>query len=204
MDKAEKFWDRTARSYDQEEKKDEPTYMTIIDKTKRYLKTSDVLLDFACGTGLVSNEIAGNVSIVHAIDISSNMIEIARKKAEGRGLKNIEYAHATLFDERYQRGSFDVILAFYILHLVEDADQVMQRFHELLKPGGLLISATPCMGEKKAFQSGLLLALSKIGFAPKIRSFKVSELEAVFAHGDFEIVEAECLRQEYFIAAKKI
>lgn len=32
--------------------------------------------------------------------------------------------------------------------MVDDAPRVIQRIHELLKPGGLLISATPCMGEK--------------------------------------------------------
>ncbi len=206
MDKSEKFWDKTANKYDQEEKKDEPTYNKIIEKTKKYLKISDIVLDYGCGTGLISNEIADNVKVIHAIDISSKMIEIAKKKAAGRKIENIDYAHSTIFDERYKSGSFDVILAFYILHLLEDTHKVMQRINELLKPGGLIISATPCMGEK-TFPSILLSLVSKIGLIPNIRSFKISELEDSIANGNFEIIETECLHQssqQYFIVAKKV
>lgn len=204
--KSEKFWDSTANMYDRVEKKDEQTYVSIIEKTKRYLKISDIVLDYGCGTGLISNEIADNVKIIHAIDISSKMIELAKRKADGRKIENIDYAHSTIFDERYKIGSFDVILAFNILHLLEDTHKVMQRINELLKPDGLIISATPCMGEKK-FLGTLLLLLSKIGFVPNIRSFKISELEDSIVNGNFEIVETECLHrggQQYFIAAKKI
>jgi len=206
MNKSEKFWDQAANKYDQEEKEDEQTYVKIIERTKKYLKISDVVLDYGCGTGLISNEIADNVKAIHAIDISSKMIEIAKKKADGRKIENIDYAHSTIFDERYQRGSFDVILAFYILHLSEDIHKVMQRINELLKPGGLIISATPCMGER-IFLSTPLLLVSKLGLIPKIRPFRISELEDSVANGNFEIVEAECLHQsgqQYFIAAKKI
>ncbi len=70
---AERFWDRTARNYDKEEKKDGKTYRQIIEKSKIYLKTADIVLDFGCGTGLVSNEIAKSVKKIHAIDLSSKI-----------------------------------------------------------------------------------------------------------------------------------
>jgi len=206
MDKSEKFWDKAANTYDQEENKDEQTHNKIIERTKEYLKISDIVLDYGCGTGRISNEIAGNVKLIHAIDISANMIEIAKQKADGRGIENIDYARATLFDERYERGSYDVILAFYILHLLEDTPKVMQRINELLKRGGLIISVTPCMGEKP-FLSSVLSLVSKIGLVPSIRSFRISELQDSIASGNFEIVETECLAQssqEYFIVAKKV
>lgn len=205
LNRTEKFWDNTANNYDQEEKKDEQTYIKIIEKTKKYLKISDIVLDYGCGTGLISNEIADNVKKVHGIDISSKMIEIAKRKADGRKIENIYFAHSTIFDERYKRGLFDVILVFYILHLLEDTPKVIQRINELLKPGGLIISATPCMGEK-TFLSILLSLVSKIGLIPNIRSFKISELEDSIANGNFEIIETECLHksgQQYFVVAKK-
>jgi 2-polyprenyl-3-methyl-5-hydroxy-6-metoxy-1,4-benzoquinol methylase len=206
MNKSEKFWDRAANTYDQEEKKDLPTYQKIIEKTRKQLNTNDIVLDFGCGTGLVSNEIAGNVKQIHAIDISSKMIAIANDKAILRKIENIDYAHSTLFDEQLRKGSLDVILAFYLLHLVEDSQKVMQRINELLRPGGLLISATPCMGEKPVLSS-LFSVAGKIGIIPTIRSFKKIELEDLIANGNFEIIETECLHQssqQYFIVAKKI
>lgn len=203
--KSEKFWDKTANKYDQEEKKDEEIRIKIIEKTKKYLKISDNVLDYGCGTGLISNEIADNVKMIHAIDTSSKMIEIAKKKADRRKIENIDYVHSTIFDEKYKRSSFDVILVFYILHLLEDTHEVIQRINELLKPGGLIISATPCMGEKKIFLSTLLLLVSKIGLVPDIRSFKISELEDLIANGNFGIIETKSLTPtECFIVAKKI
>lgn len=206
MNKTEKFWDKIANRYDQIEQKDEQIRIKIIEKTKQYLKISDNVLDYGCGTGLMSNEIAGNVKMIRAIDISSKMIEIAKRKADERKIENIDYVRSTIFDERYKRGSFDVILAFYILHLVEDPQNVIQQINELLKPGGLIISATPCMGKNTFLSIGLSL-LSKIGLIPNFRRFKTSELENSIANGNFETVETECLHrygQQYFIVAKKI
>jgi 2-polyprenyl-3-methyl-5-hydroxy-6-metoxy-1,4-benzoquinol methylase len=203
---AEKFWDRTANNYDKEEKKDKQTYLNIIEKTRKHLKITDAVLDYGCGTGLVSNELADNVKMVYAIDISSKMIEIAKNKANARKIQNIDYAYSTIFDDRYKSGSFDVILAFYVLHLLDDSEKVMQRMNHLLKPGGLIISATPCMGEKPVLNSLFSIA-GKIGIIPKITSFKFAELGSLITKENFEIVETECLQlssQQYFIVAKKI
>jgi 2-polyprenyl-3-methyl-5-hydroxy-6-metoxy-1,4-benzoquinol methylase len=206
MNKSESFWDKTANTYDQLEKKDEQTYTNIMKRTKNYLKISDIVLDYGCGTGLISNEIAEYVKGIHAIDISSNMIGIAEKKAKERNIANIDYAHSTIFDERYKRGTFDVILAFHVLHLLEDEHMVIQRINELLKPEGLLITATPCVGEK-IFLRKLLSFASRIGLVPNIRSFKICNLVNTIEQGKFSIVETDCLKkssQEYFIVARKI
>jgi 2-polyprenyl-3-methyl-5-hydroxy-6-metoxy-1,4-benzoquinol methylase len=205
MKNQEKFWDRAANSYDREEKKDEMTYLKIIEMTRKHLKTNDTVLDFGCGTGLVSNEIAGDVKIVHAIDISSKMVGIAKDKASERNIENVVYSQSTLFDEQLKKESFDVILSFYILHLVEDNQKVMQRIYELLKPGGLIISATPCVGENPVLSS-LFSVAGKIGIIPTTISFKASELEGSIRNENFEIVANERLLKsspQYFIVAKK-
>ncbi|MFD0716955.1 class I SAM-dependent methyltransferase [Paenibacillus sp. GCM10027626] len=205
MNKSERFWDKTASQYDQIEMKDEQTYLQIIQRTKTYLKISNVVLDYGCGTGLISNEIAEDLKEIHAIDISSNMIAIAEKKAKERNIANINYAHVTIFDERYKKGSFDIILAFHVLHLLEDEQIVLQRMNELLKPGGLLISATPCVGEK-IFLRNLLYFTGRVGLMPNIRLFKIRNLADTIEKGNFSIVETDCLKkssQEYFIVARK-
>ena len=97
-----------------------------------------------------------------------------------------------------------MILCFNLLHLVDDKPNVMRRINELLKPGGLIISATPCI--RGTFLGVLLSPVSKIGLIPQITLFKISELEDLMTDGNFEIVETECLHksgQQYFIVAKK-
>ncbi len=205
MNKSEKFWDKSAYKFDQQGKKDEQTYLRLIESTKKYLKPGDTVLDFGCGPGLISNEIAVNVQFIHAIDISSKMIEIAKKNADNRKIQNIAYAHTTIYDDRINRGSFDIVLAFFILHLVEDIQKTIQRINELLKPGGLIISVTPCFGEKKILNISLSI-LSKFGLVPDLKSFKANEIEDLFADGNFEITENEDLHKaipQYFIVTKK-
>ncbi|MFC1956118.1 class I SAM-dependent methyltransferase [Chloroflexota bacterium] len=85
--------------------------------TLKYLNIDDTVLDYGCATGIISNAIADKVKEIHAIDISSKMIEMAKIKARGRNIENIHYAQGTIFDERYQKESFNAILVFRILHM---------------------------------------------------------------------------------------
>jgi 2-polyprenyl-3-methyl-5-hydroxy-6-metoxy-1,4-benzoquinol methylase len=193
-----------AKNYDREEEKDEPTRSKVIERSQKYLKIGDTVLDFGCGTGLFCHEIAEDVKMIHAIDISSKMIEIAENKGKERKIVNIEYFHSTIFDDKFEKGSYDVILTFYILHLLDDSGKALQRINELLKPGGLLISSTPCISEKNRLISILFSLLSKIHLVPKIRSFKFLELEELISKGNFEIIDTEIVHHpEFFVIAKK-
>jgi ubiquinone/menaquinone biosynthesis C-methylase UbiE len=206
MNRVERFWDKQANEYDKNESKFEQTYHKTVANTKQYLNNNDIVLDYACGTGITTNEITGYVKEIHAIDISAKMIEVAKRKAGERNIENINYEQATIFDERFKEESFNVILAFNILHLLEDTQEVLQRIYDLLKPGGLFISATACLGEKKSLLSILISLLSKIGIVPYTRHYTFSELEDLVTNGDFKIVEAEIVSHSppnYFIVAKK-
>jgi 2-polyprenyl-3-methyl-5-hydroxy-6-metoxy-1,4-benzoquinol methylase len=206
MDKSARFWDRVSRNTDERTKGYDPTADRILENTGKYLTQGDLVLDYACGTGTFACGVAGHVRQVTAIDISSGMLDRAKAKAGERGIANVQFVQSTLFDERYEPGSFDVILAFNILHLLQEAPQVTQRIHELLKPGGLLISSTPCLGGKWAPLNVLLLLLSKVGLVPHITPLKASDLESLIVNGGFEIVEAESLEHtppNHFVVATK-
>lgn len=204
--KAEKFWNRNASYYDKEEKKDEETYVTFIDKARAYLKPFDTVLDLGCGTGLVSNEIAQNVKSISAVDISFKMLEIARKKAALGNISNVEYIKTTLFDESLKPKSFDSIIAFNVLHLLNDPHKHMIRILELLKPDGYFLSATPCMGERPIL-NGLFTIGSRFGIMPKITPFKVSDLENLFNTEFFDVIENTSLFKnslQHMLFAKKL
>jgi ubiquinone/menaquinone biosynthesis C-methylase UbiE len=208
--KSEKFWDFISTNYDNGS--DNPSERRDFAIARKYLQASDRVLDYACGTGTLSIEIAGQVKEIHALDISSKMLAAAERKAAARKIENIHFVQTTLWDERYPPGSFDGVMAFNILHLLEDMRQAVQRVHELLKPGGYFISTTPCLGEKMEFSKRLLFPLfllpSKLKIIPTIKVFEKSELESVFAGGNFQIVEAEDFDEEGtlsdFIVARKI
>ncbi|MBL6449558.1 class I SAM-dependent methyltransferase [Fulvivirga sp. 29W222] len=205
MDKSEKFWDKSANGYDKEEMKDKAGRMKILDSTKKYLQKKDDVLDFGCATGILANEIARDVHTVHGMDISSEMVRIAQNKANELNLKNVKYTHGTLFDDCYKPGTFDTILAVYMLHLMEDMPKVLNRIHSLLKPGGLFISVTPCLG-RKTFVGIALSLVSKIGLIPNLKTYNVNEVEDAIVNAGFSLVESECLNKagkQYFIVGKK-
>jgi len=151
------------------------------------------------------------VKSVRAIDISTGMIEIAKGKAATGGVVNVDFEQADIFDEEFENGSFDVVLAFNMLHTVPDPESVVQRTVELLKPGGLFISVTPCLGGKLSFLVGLQIRLvqimCKIGIIPvPIRRLKSSDLDDLITNGNFQTVDTEQIYKgasSYFIVAKK-
>ncbi len=187
MYKDEKFWDRIASKFDRIEKSD-ISYKIFIEKAREYIKADDTIIDFGCGTGLICNEIAKNVRNIQAIDISTKMIEISKNKASECKIQNIDFARTTIFDEKFKVGSFDAIIAFNIFHLLEEPQKYFQRLHQMLKPGGLIISSTPCMSEAYLLNS-VLKFFSNIGMTPKLTSFTSSEMEHLLLNESFKTIE---------------
>jgi len=212
MSKSEKFWDQSASNYDNTEEKFEFIHSRSRENTKRYLKDTDIVLDYGCGTGTTACEISGLVKSVRAIDISTGMIETAKGKAATGGVVNVDFEQADIFDEEFENGSFDVVLAFNMLHTVPDPASVVQRTVELLKPSGLFISVTPCLGGKKSalvsLQILLVRALLKVGVIPvPIRQLKSADLDDLMDDERLQVIETEEIfkgASSYFMVAKKV
>jgi 2-polyprenyl-3-methyl-5-hydroxy-6-metoxy-1,4-benzoquinol methylase len=212
MSKSEKFWDQAANNYDNTEEKFEFIHRRSRENTKRYLKDTDIVLDYGCGTGMTACEISSLVKSVRAIDISSKMIEISKGKAATGGIVNVDFEQADIFDEEFEHGSFDVVLAFNMLHTVPDPESVVQRAVELLKSGGLFISVTPCLGGKKStlvsLQILLVRALLRVGIIPvPIRQLKGADLDDLMDDERLQVIETEKIfkgASSYFMVAKKV
>ncbi|WP_298976188.1 class I SAM-dependent methyltransferase [uncultured Roseobacter sp.] len=211
MSKPEKFWDQSADSYDKTEERFEYIHSRSRDLAKEHLKDSDVVLDYGCGTGTTACEIAGHVKEIQGIDISARMIEIATGKAAKANIANVDFAQGDIFDDQFEEGSFDVILAFNMLHTVPDPQKVVQRTLELLKPGGTFLSATPCLGGKMAFFVSLQILLVRLllvtGAIPvPIRRLRTADLDNLVAVEGLRTVRTEEIYRgasSYFVVAKK-
>lgn len=207
--KAELFWDMSAKNMDRMAENEglKKFEASRNEKLEKYLPGSGLILDYGCGTGTLSLMFAGRVNDIHGIDFAAGMIEVAQKKAVESGTDNARFMQATIVDPRLEKGSYDAVLAWGILHLVDDRERVVKRIYELLKPEGLVVSATECMGEKKTKITSLLSFLMKIGIFPiSLRFFTVAELEESFTGAGFRIIEKEILGDNpvsCFIAAKK-
>ncbi len=209
MDISEKFWNRLSKNYDKKAK--DNTFLQILDRSKKYLRPDDVVLDFGCATGLYAFEFADDVKEIQAFDTASKMIVIAKNKAEEIANKNIDFAQTNLFDEKYKEGSFDVILAFNILLYFDDLEKILRRMNMVLKPGGLIITSTACLKEKRSLigvlSGTMIFILKKLRILPYLNFLGIEELEETIFNAGFKSIESDILIKkpaiEYFIAARK-
>lgn len=99
------------------------------------------VLDYGCGTGLVTLCLQPLVRSITGADLSDGMLEIFRGKIEARGLTNVK---AVLLDpdrETFPAESFDLVVSSMTLHHVEDAARLLADFYRVLHPGGQLAVA---------------------------------------------------------------
>lgn len=184
-----RFWDERADKYSKKPVKDMENYTKTLDRTRKHLSAGDKVLEVGCGTGTTALLLAPSVKQITASDISSRMIEIAKEKAAAQKVENVRFDRATLFEEDLEKGSFDVVMGFNFLHLLEDISGAVRRVHELLRPGGLFISKTVCLAEQSRLWSVLLAVMQPLGLAPYVQCLKVAELEDIITSAGFEIIE---------------
>jgi ubiquinone/menaquinone biosynthesis C-methylase UbiE len=207
MEKSTRFWNKISNKYDsQVTTRYAQTYRETITNTLNYVKPTDTVLDYGCGTGITTIELSGSVKKIIAIDTSENMINIAKKKSEEKAIKNIEFNITDIFNRKLKKESFDAVMGFNILYFIKDITHVLNHINKLLKPGGVFISATDCLGEKKTLLTAIQWVLSKAGFIPYMRHVTMSELEGIIKSCHFSIVKTRNLYKSppnYFIVAKK-
>ena len=189
MQSTQKFWDGTAEKYAAKPIKNMPAYEQTLDRTRHYLSMDDTVLEIGCGTGTTALILSKDVKHITATDISAKMIEIGRGKAEDQNVGNVDFVQATLSDRDLNPGPYDAVLAFNILHLLEDLPGSVRRANALLKPGGMFISKTVCLGEQSSFWRVVIFVMRKLGLAPYVNFVTFAELERTVEDAGFKIVE---------------
>lgn len=202
------FWNMRSRTYDQQSGEEyAQAYEKTVSNTLKYLTGENRVLEFACGTGITTVAIAPHVSFVRAIDISDEMVGKAREKIQALGLSNVELSQTDLFDPCLEEGSFDAVTAFNVLLYVENRAQVLERIRSLLKPGGMFLSATDCLGEGITRVGIRKFWKSHTGSMPYVAFDSRKKLEGEIVRAGFTVLERENLFStppNLFVAAKKI
>ncbi len=145
---------------------------------ERFLATRPVetVLDFGCGSGVMSYIVSGFAGRVVATDIEPAAFNLMQ--AAVRFPRNIVFATASqLAEETYQR-SFDAIIALDVLEHIQNLSDVLRQFEKLLKPGGVVVISGPT--ENALYRFGRRLAGERF-----TGDYHVSNIGRI---------EAECLR----------
>jgi 2-polyprenyl-6-hydroxyphenyl methylase/3-demethylubiquinone-9 3-methyltransferase len=99
------------------------------------------ILDVGCGGGLLGEPLARLGATVTGIDAAERNIAIARLHAEKSGLV-IDYQATTSEALAAQGKTFDMVLNMEVVEHVDNVPLYMKSCADLVKPGGLLLSAT--------------------------------------------------------------
>jgi SAM-dependent methyltransferase len=186
------FWDRTARQYAADPIADLAGYETSIRRVQALLSPRHSVLELGCGTGTTALRLAPFAGQFLATDVSAGMIAIAQEKLAAQPVPKLSFAVADADGPIAAPCTFDVVLAFSLLHLVADLDQTLAHAVRALKPGGLLISKTPCIAEMNPLVPRLALPVMRaLGKAPNVLCLKGDALAAAVARQGMDILSVE-------------
>ena len=104
------------------------------------------ILDIGCGTGSLALRCAERGAQVTAIDISPQMLDVAREKVNAAGLEDqieLREMSAVDLDEAFPEGSFDVVVSSLVFSELSEDEQgfVLRQCRRLLRDGGRLVLA---------------------------------------------------------------
>jgi len=99
------------------------------------------VLDYGCGTGLVTLCLQPQVKSIKGADTSDGMLEILRGKIAGQGLTNVETVLLDPERESFQPECFDLLVSSMTMHHVDDVGKLLHDFYRVIRPGGVLAVA---------------------------------------------------------------
>jgi trans-aconitate methyltransferase len=132
-------------------------------------KPGERILDLGCGTGHLTNRIAGADAEVIGIDKSPAMIEEAR-----RLYPNLRFEIADATDFHFDQ-PFDAVFSNAAIHWMKDQADVARCVWEALKPGGRFVAEFGGRGNIEAIRSALAKAIQtegeQVSFEPFARYY---------------------------------
>jgi SAM-dependent methyltransferase len=105
------------------------------------LREGETVVDLGCGGGLdvfLAAKKVGPTGKAIGIDMTPEMLDLARRNARKSGLQNVEFHQSTIDNIPLSNGSVDCVISNCVINLAPDKSAVFREIARVLKPGGRL------------------------------------------------------------------
>ena len=123
------------------------------------------LLDLGTGTGRMLELFGPEIERGLGLDLSLDMLLLARDRLERAGLKNCSVRQGDLYDLPLGNDTFDVIILHQVLHFLDDGGRAIREAARVLRPGGRLLVVDFAPHEQEFLREQF--AHRRLGFTPE-------------------------------------
>ena len=159
------FWDLCAPFYDRAEQTN-IAYNGMLQLMCELTPQGASVLEAAAGTGAVSVSVADKAKNILCTDVSGRMLNVARKKALKLDAENIMFSARSIFNTGEPDGSYDVVIASQVLHLIDEPRKAAEELKRISR-GSVITSVALLKGLRGLFIRPDVGVWRIFGFAPK-------------------------------------
>lgn len=155
------------------------------------LREGETVLDLGSGGGidvLLSARRVGPTGKAYGLDMTDEMLDLARENQRRSGLTNVEFLRGEIESIPLPRNSVDVIISNCVINLSADKRQSLKEAFRVLKPGGrFAVSDVVCRGDiPKAVRKSMELWIGCVAGALEENEFKSLLSEVGFVDAEIE------------------
>ena len=133
-----------------------------------HLKPGMTVLELGCGAGYFTQELARSGADVVAIDVSPELLQLARTNCDA---PNVQYETENAYELSYGDAVFDSVVGSSVLHHLE-IEQALRDVYRVLKPGGTIFFTEPNMlNPQIGAQKNIPWIKRKLGDSPDETAF---------------------------------
>src|SRR5215475_750203 len=158
------------------------------------LRSGETVLDLGSGGGidvLLSARRVGETGFAYGVDMTDEMLALARANAAKAGVSNVEFVKGTIEDVPLPNGAVDVVISNCVINLSVDKPAVLAEMFRVLRPGGRIgvsdvvaedhLSAAD-RAERGSYVGCIAGALSKQEYLDGLAAAGFVDAEVIFSH----------------------